>query len=92
MTTRRPVSTVAVTVVDIAGHCSAGHQVGDEIIFDGQKVEGEICIDAMSSLMDKVMALRYGAEFPWSDDKDADRHVCPDPLNAVVFEIRRVRG
>ena len=35
--------------------------------------------------------MRYGANFPWLDDKDVTTHACPDAYNPVVFEIRRVR-
>jgi len=83
--------TIQVRVARIEGHCAAGHQVGDEVIFDGQTVQGRVCIDALSSFLPKVFALRYGAEFPWLADKDVDLHACPDPVNSVVFEIRRLR-
>jgi uncharacterized repeat protein (TIGR04076 family) len=78
-------------VIRQEGHCAAGHQVGDEIVFDGQTVQGKVCLSALYSFLPKVFAMRYGAQFPWLDDKDVSTHACPDAWNPVVFEIRRVR-
>jgi len=40
------------------------------------------------TLLPKVYAMRYGAEFPWAENKDAIYNACPDPENPVVFKIR----
>jgi uncharacterized repeat protein (TIGR04076 family) len=82
---------IIVRVIRQEGHCAAGHQVGDEIVFDGQTVQGKVCLSALYSFLPKVFAMRYGAQFPWLDDKDVSTHACPDAWNPVVFEIRRVR-
>lgn len=39
--------------------CQFGHKVGDEVIFDGEKIVGRICPDVLESLVPKAMALRY---------------------------------
>jgi uncharacterized repeat protein (TIGR04076 family) len=83
--------TIVARVVRQEGHCAAGHQVGDEVTFDGLTVQGRICIHALYSLLPKVFAMMYGAEFPWLTDKDVATHACPDAQNPVVFEIRRER-
>jgi uncharacterized repeat protein (TIGR04076 family) len=82
---------VVAKVIQQEGHCAAGHQVGDEIFFDGETVQGKVCISALYSFLPKVYAMRYGAEFPWLEDPDVSTHACPDAWNPVVFEIRRVR-
>jgi uncharacterized repeat protein (TIGR04076 family) len=82
---------VAARVIKQEGHCAVGHQVGDEVTFDGETVEGKICISALYSFMPKVFAMRFGADFPWLEDKDVSTHACPDAWNPVVFEIRRIR-
>ena len=82
---------IVARVIRQEGHCVAGHQVGDEVVFDGRTVEGKVCISALYSFLPKVFAMRYGAEFPWLDDPDVSTHACPDAVNPVVFEIRRVR-
>ncbi|MBM4465137.1 MAG: TIGR04076 family protein [Chloroflexi bacterium] len=81
---------VIATVQSVKGHCGFGHRVGDQVVFDGQTVQGRVCLSALYSFLPKVFAMRYGAEFPWLEDKDVATHACPDASNPVVFEIRRV--
>ncbi len=84
-------SVVEVTVVSQKGRCAAGHKVGDRIVFDGKSVKGNICYSALMVLLPKVYAMRYGAQFPWAENKDAICNACPDHENPVVFEIKRIR-
>ena len=81
---------IIVKVISVQGTCEFGHQIGDEVVFDGQTIQGRVCLHALYSMLPKVFALRYGAEFPWLKDKDVATHACPDAYNPVVFEIRRV--
>jgi uncharacterized repeat protein (TIGR04076 family) len=83
---------IVARVIKKEGHCAAGHVVGDEVVFDGQTVEGKICMHALYSFLPKVFAMRYDAQFPWLEDPDVATHACPDAWNPVVFEIRRVRA
>lgn len=83
--------TVIVTVISQQGHCAFGHQVGDRVVLDGRRVQGEICLHALYSFLPKVFAMRYGARFPWLKDPDVATHACPDAYNPVVFEIRRMK-
>jgi len=83
---------VVAKVISRQGTCAFGHQEGDEVVFDGETVQGRICLHALYSFLPKVFAMRYGAEFPWlKDNKDVSTHACPDAYNPVVFEIRRIR-
>lgn len=82
-------ATVVLEVISQQGHCTAGHQVGDVVVFDGLHVQGKLCIHALYSMLPKVFAMRYGAQFPWLEDKDVSTHACPDAFNPVVFQIRR---
>jgi uncharacterized repeat protein (TIGR04076 family) len=84
-------SVVEVSVKSKKGKCAAGHRVGDNIVFDGKTVKGNICYSALMVLLPKVYAMRYGAKFPWAKDKDVICNACPDAENPVVFEIRRVK-
>jgi len=81
---------VIARVISVKGECSFNHKPGDEIVFDGETIKGRICLSALYSFLPKVFALRYGAEFPWLEDKNLATHACPDAQNPVVFEIRRV--
>jgi len=83
--------TIVARVVRQEGHCTFGHQVGDEVVFDGQTIRGRVCLHALYSFLPKVFAMRYGARFPWLDDPDISTSACPDATNPCVFEIRRLR-
>jgi uncharacterized repeat protein (TIGR04076 family) len=82
--------TIVARVIRQEGYCAAGHQVGDEVVFDGLTVQGKVCIHALYSFLPKVFAMRYGAEFPWLEDQSVASHACPDAWNPVVFEIRKL--
>jgi uncharacterized repeat protein (TIGR04076 family) len=82
---------IEVKVKSQKGKCAFGHEVGDKIVFDGKSVRGDICYSALMVLLPKVYAMRYGSEFPWTEDKDSIFNACPDADNPVVFEIRRIR-
>ena len=84
-------SVVEVTVVSQKGKCAVGHKVSDRIVFDGKSVEGNVCYSALMVLLPKVYAMRYGAQFPWAEDKDVICNACPDGKNPVVFEIKRIK-
>ncbi len=84
--------TMVAKVISQKGTCEFGHKVGDTVVFDGETVEGRVCLSALYSFLPKIVAMRFGANFPWlKDDKDVSTHACPDAYNPVVFEIRRVR-
>jgi len=85
-------SVVEVKVRSQKGKCNFGHRVGDKIVFDGRAVKGDICYSALMVLLPKVYAMRFGADFPWAEDKDVIFNACPDAENPVVFEIRRIKG
>ena len=83
---------IEVTVKSVKGACPFGNKVGNKIFFDGRRVNGEVCYSALLTILPRVHAMRYGIEYPWLEDKDVAHVACPDPVNAVVYEVRRVRG
>ncbi|MHA1577036.1 MAG: TIGR04076 family protein [Candidatus Thorarchaeota archaeon] len=76
-------------VVKQEGSCAVGHKVGDEILFTGDEMQGKLCISAMYSMVTKVYAMMYNANFPWLKDQCVSTHTCPDGLNPVTFELIR---
>ena len=83
---------ITAEVISRQGTCDFGHEVGDRVVFDGQTVQGKVCLHALYSFLPKVFAMRYGADFPWlKGSRDVSTHACPDAYNPVVFEIRRIR-
>jgi uncharacterized repeat protein (TIGR04076 family) len=88
--------TIEVELIKGTGVCAAGHKVGDIWVFSGDteqiSCEKGICIHALASMLPKIIAMRYGAQFPWlKENHDVAIHMCPDAANPHVFEIRRIR-
>ncbi len=81
---------VSATVISQKGTCHAGYKVGDTITFCSNSISGEpICLFALDSMLSSVMALRYGAEFPWAP-VGTTQLACPDAESPVVFELKRL--
>ena len=81
---------VKMTVLSQSGTCNAGHKVGDSWVVDTHSPGGG-CFSALAVCFPYVRVLRFGGEFPWSDDKDTCSIACPDAQNPLVFEMKRLR-
>lgn len=80
---------VIVTVVSQKGACSAGHKVGDQVVYEGLYLRGYLCPSAFAGLYRYMYAMRFGVKFPFGDmEKGTIRIACPDADNPVVFELR----
>lgn len=86
-------SEVILKVISQEGKCVAGHKVGDEITFNFEtnEIQGKICLHSLYSVMPKIFAMAYGAEFSWLKDKDISTHACPDAYNPVIYQVIRIR-
>lgn len=82
---------IQATVISVGGHCAQGHKVGQSWVMEGTTPAG-ICLSGLASLLPRLTALRFGAEFPWAEDKDTAVVACPDAKNPVVFELRRIKA
>ncbi len=84
---------IKLKVVKQEGNCVAGHEIGNEILisFEKNEIQGKICLHALYSVLPKVYAMAYGAEFPWLEDPDVSTHACPDAWNPLVYEVRRIK-
>jgi uncharacterized repeat protein (TIGR04076 family) len=80
---------VIARVISQKGYCAIGHKVGDIIGFDHYGVQGDICVNALFTMLPVVYAMMHNAYFPWSKDHCKELHACPDPYNPVVFELDR---
>lgn len=38
-----------------------------------------------------ILTLQFGGSFPWSSDPDVVEVECPDRMNAVKMELKRIR-
>ena len=80
-----------VTVKSVSGKCIFGHKVGDKIFFDGRTIKGDICYEALSTLLHRINAMRFGVDYPFAkDDHNVINTACVDPYNTVVFEVKRI--
>ncbi|MCD6453184.1 MAG: TIGR04076 family protein [Dehalococcoidales bacterium] len=75
-------------VISQQGTCEAGHRVGNEFVI-GQKTPKDMCSWAFYTLFPFAEALQFGGSFPWEADSNKATVACPDPVNQVVFELRR---
>ena len=80
---------ITIEIVDIleAGTCNYGHKIGEK--FDYPEERGKICSAAFHSIYPYISGLRFGACYPWEENKDEITVCCPDYKNPVVFKIKR---
>ncbi len=89
---------VDLKVTSVQGTCAAGHKVGDEFHLSNDFTLGysgggkALCPSAFYAAYPYWRILRFGGELPWEEDKNTAHVACPDPLNPVVMELRRIRG
>jgi uncharacterized repeat protein (TIGR04076 family) len=87
---------VLLTIISVKGTCAAAHQAGQEFDLGSEFKVGiskdgkSLCPSAFYAAFPYWRTLRFGGEFPWEKDRDVTRVACPDPLNPVVMELRRV--
>ena len=77
-------------VISQKGNCEAGHRAGDEFEI-GEMKQPDMCPYACHVLFPFAQVLLFGGTFPWEPDPDKTTVACPDPVNPVVFELRRVK-
>jgi uncharacterized repeat protein (TIGR04076 family) len=88
-------SKVRVKVISQEGHCSAGHEVGDEVVFDWDthEIQGRICLHALYSVIPKIYALAHDGNVSFAvseEGRRVARHACPDGYNPVIFELEKL--
>ena len=79
-----------IKVLEKKGKCDNMHEVGDEFVLKGPKTPEGICLGAFTAIMPSLMALIYGANIPFGQEKNVMTVACPDPKNCVIWEIRRI--
>ena len=82
---------VRVSVISQKGECHLGHKVGERWLIEGGKTPGGVCGAAWNAIYPYIRVLAAGGEFSWAKDKDVASFACPDAVNPVVFELRRLR-
>ena len=88
---------VVLKITSVKGTCAAGHKVGEEFDLSKDFVLGysgsgkALCPSAFYAAFPNWRILRFGGELPWEEDKDTAHVACPDPLNPLIMELRRIR-
>ncbi len=88
---------VVLKIISVTGTCAAGHCPGQEFDLSGDFTlggsgkPGVLCAAAFAAAFPSWRVLRHNGEFPWEEDRETAHVVCPDPLNPVVMELRRIR-
>jgi len=74
------------------GKCPQGHKVGETWTI-GARTPSGMCVSAFGALMPYLNVMRYCAKdgYPWGTDPDETDVGCSDPVNQVVFRLRRIR-
>lgn len=80
---------VKIKVLSQKGICAAKHKTGDEWTVTRHTPAG-FCLFAYSAIEPDIRALMFGGSYPWSEDPDIYIGCCPDPVNPVIFELKRV--
>ena len=86
------------TILSAKGDCTVGHKVGEQLdptIWDPEKCATRrappLCSFFYNMIFPYLAVLQFGGEFPWEEDKDSFQIYCPDPVNQVTIEIKRIK-
>jgi uncharacterized repeat protein (TIGR04076 family) len=74
----------------VAAQCPA-FKDGQEFFFEQGCPEG-FCSWAFADLHRDIMAITFGANYPWIKEKNVAITACTDGLRPVIFRIERVEG
>jgi len=78
------------TITDVKGHCGAQHKVGDTFEINTINVAG-LCGFFYHDIFPTIQTLQFGGTIPWIKDPDIVKFECPDPINMVKMELKRIR-
>ena len=77
---------VKATVISQKGNCGFGHEVGDKVYFDRRTIKGEICYNALFIILPRIWAMMRGLP-----EGVISNVACPDAINPVVFELKKIK-
>ncbi|MCK4795675.1 MAG: TIGR04076 family protein [Desulfobacteraceae bacterium] len=81
---------VIVKVTETKGKCTIGMKVGDEFELSLHKC-GEFCGYFYHNIFNWISTLQFGGTFPLGENPDVQVWDCPNPINRVKIELRRVK-
>ena len=90
MSNEKKVYKIIGTIKEVKGYCSAKHKVGDTFEINSHNTAG-LCGFFYHDIFPTLLTLQFGGTFPWSQDPDVVQLECPDRMNAVTIELKRIR-
>ena len=81
---------VMIKVIEQQGTCVANHKVGDVFIQENEMTFGGFCSAAYNAIQPYIVALLYGADFPYKTPEGSIVLRCPDPHNRLVVELSKI--
>jgi uncharacterized repeat protein (TIGR04076 family) len=87
---------VVMKVLSVQGNCETKHFPGQEIEVSGDVTlsptgkTGAVCPALYHAIYPNLRTLRFGGSLPWEKDPNTAQVACPDPINPVVVELRRI--
>ena len=87
---------VVMKVLSVQGNCETKHFPGQEIEVSGDVTlsptgkTGAVCPALYYAIYPNLRTLRFGGSLPWEKDPNTAQVACPDPINPVVVELRRI--
>jgi uncharacterized repeat protein (TIGR04076 family) len=74
-------------VIEVKGHCSAGHSKGDTFTISCYDTGG-LCGFFFHDIFPNLSVMQFGGKYPCGDEDEMILE-CPDRTNAVKLRIRR---
>jgi len=81
---------VVAKVLEMQNNCTIGMKPGDEFEL-GVHQCGNFCGYFYHNIFNWVNTLQFGGTFPLFPDPDVQMWECPNPMNRVKVELRRVK-
>lgn len=82
---------VVARIVETKGDCTIGMKPGDEFELSTHRC-GDFCGLFYSNIAGWVKTLQFGGTFPMGSDPDVMVWDCPNPMNRVKVELKRIKG
>ncbi|MCX5914297.1 MAG: TIGR04076 family protein [Deltaproteobacteria bacterium] len=88
---------VIMKILSVQGKCETKHHPGQEFDLSGDITlsaagnPGTVCPALYYAIYPNLRLLKFGGSLPWEKDENLAHVACPDPLNPVVAQLRRVK-
>ena len=81
---------IILKVIEVKGKCCMRHKVGQTWRFGSKETPKGVCSWAYTAIFPYISAVFLGGKLPWEKKKGYATAQCSDPINRVVFEIKKL--